>query len=100
MEHVCPAAQAAGGITEAQLRPVCAAYKRRAGLGGDLWHPRHWSWLSAQALQCLSAILMLCEQLCAWPTAVKYLNIMLPGKEDGGGRQVALMRSTQRVWEG
>ena len=83
-----------------KLRPICAAYKRRAGLGGCAWHPRHWSWLSEEALHCLGQMLMLCERLGAWPTAIRFLLLMLVDKEDGGGRPVALQCSVQRVWEG
>ena len=87
-------------IQSGQLRPICAAYKRRAGLGGCAWHPKHWSWMSEAALTCLGQMLMLCERVGTWPTAIRFLMIMLLDKEDGGGRPVALQCSVQRIWEG
>ena len=83
-----------------ELRPIAAAYKQRAGIGGCTWHPRHWSWLSAPALECLAGIRMLCELCGTWPTIVRFLLLMLVGKDDGGGRPIALQCSLQRVYEG
>ena len=84
----CPAEarRALPPLEESHLRAICKSYRERAGLGGCAWHPRHWSWLSSQALQCLAQLLVLCERCGAWPTAIQFLVLMLLAKEDGWGQ--------------
>ena len=68
------------------VRPVCASFKARTGLGADGWHPKHWSWLSEGALRCLATLLAWCEELGTWPEAIRALLIFLVGKPDGWGQ--------------
>ena len=89
------------GDLETQLmRRVCGAFKWRTGLGLCNWHPRHWSWLSEEALECLKEILLACERLRHWPEGAWGLMIFLIEKAEGGGsRPICLLPSITRVWE-
>ncbi|CAK0841362.1 unnamed protein product [Prorocentrum cordatum] len=87
-------------ITDAvQVRAICRSYKWKTGLGLDGWHFGHLAWLSDEALTSLGDILMLCERLCSWPTAMRMLILFLVAKEDGGGRPITLFPTPVRIWE-
>ncbi|CAK0894942.1 unnamed protein product, partial [Prorocentrum cordatum] len=92
-------AQVLPTIDAMQVRTICRSYKWKTGLGLDGWHFGHLAWLSDEALNSLGDILMLCERLCSWPTAIRMLILFLVAKEDGGGRPIFLFPTPVRIWE-
>ena len=81
------------------IRRCCRRFKGRTGIGIDAWHPRHWAWLSDEALSSLADILVVCEELCSWPSQTWQLVLFLAAKPDGGKRPLVLFATLYRVWE-
>ena len=88
-----------GPIGVDKLRQICAAFKPTTGLGVDGWHPRHWSWLSNQALETLECMFRLSEAKGRWPSTAWATLLFLAPKQDGGGRPLGLLPTPIRVWE-
>ena len=85
-------------VTVCDLRNACATFPSATGLGWDGIHPRALLRLSDRTLGLLLQVLLLCELLGTWPTAVQLVIIVLLPKPEGGRRHIGLLPSPCRIW--
>ena len=81
-----------------QVCAFCKACRKHAGIGGDMWHPCHWAWLSEAGAACMCSSSEAAERVGRWSRQVRFLILFILAEEGGGGRLTALQATLQRVW--
>jgi len=80
------------------LRDASLSFKRRTGLAGDRFHPRHVGLLRDGGVEAFALLLFVFEGLGVMPKQVRYLLINLFDKPDGGLRPIGQYCAFYRCW--
>ena len=85
-------------LDAATLRAAALEFSQRTSQTFDGIHPRQFSFLSDDALNCLGMLLTACESLGEWPESTRALTVTLFQKAKGGTRPIAIFPAIHRLW--
>ena len=81
-------------LTPTEIRAVSYTFPVRTSQQVDGFHPRHFAYLTDEALRYISELFYLWEKFWIWPTALSFMVVTLLPRPDGGWRPIAFFYST------
>ena len=86
-------------LSPAQLREVSSSFPKKTAFGTDGFHVTHYAWLGDEALETLSTLFQAMEYSRRPPAQWMTMKTpLLPKKEAGKFRAIAVMTSAMRIW--
>ena len=86
-------------LTPGQIRRISKAFSAQTAYGTDGLHVTQYAWLGNEALECFSTLIEAMELGCRPPPQWRTMKTpLIPKKEAGKFRAIAVMTSPMRIW--